>query len=101
MVRGLCGAMNLQSICMVDNKYTKTFPRDLVHETRIGDDGYPHYSRRKSENGGYTTTIRVRNADVVIDNRWIVPYFVSIVPRMTADPYIRHCCFRTIFSDKL
>ncbi|KAF8773641.1 hypothetical protein HNY73_016282 [Argiope bruennichi] len=46
MVHGPCEAMNLQSPCMVDNKCPKKFPRDLVHETRTGDDEYERRNQK-------------------------------------------------------
>jgi len=74
MIHGPCGALNMSSPCMKDSKCTKKYPRDLNGETQTGEDGYPKYRRRKPENGGFTTTITVRNVDIDIDNRWIVPY---------------------------
>jgi len=60
MMHGPCGALNSLSSCMVDNKCTKKYPREFVHETRTGDDAYPRCRRRKPEDEGHTVTIRAR-----------------------------------------
>jgi len=46
------------------------YPRPFLLETQTNDDGYPLYSRRSPEQGGFTAN---KNG-VTIDNRWIVPY---------------------------
>lgn len=69
MVHGPCGAFNWNSPCMKDGRCTKKFPRQMIQETQTGNDGYPLYRRRKPENGGHTTTTKVNNVDVDIDNR--------------------------------
>ncbi|XP_061393216.1 uncharacterized protein LOC133328686 [Musca vetustissima] len=73
MVHGPCGTINPNSPCMVDGKCTKKYPRQLLKETISGIDGYPLYRRRSVEDGGKRTTVKARNIDVDIDNRWIVP----------------------------
>lgn len=70
MIHGPYGELNLNSPCrpcMIDGKCSKRFPRALTSETITGNDGYP-------EDNGYTATIKMKNTDVVVDNRWIVPY---------------------------
>ncbi|GBP21597.1 hypothetical protein EVAR_9782_1 [Eumeta japonica] len=74
MVHGPCGELNLNSPCMKDGKCTKRYPCELIHETQTGGDAYPLYKRRKPDEGGYITTLKMSNAVVDIDNRWIVPY---------------------------
>ncbi|UYV67668.1 hypothetical protein LAZ67_5001525, partial [Cordylochernes scorpioides] len=63
MIHGPCGAQNPHSPCIKDGKCTKKYPRDLVHDTQTGGDGYPLYRRRKPEDGGHTATIKLNHVD--------------------------------------
>ena len=74
MCHGPCGDLNPSSPCMKDGFCTKGYPKEFRTETESGIDGYPRYRRRSLENGGFTATKKVRGREVVIDNRWIVPY---------------------------
>lgn len=74
MIHGPCGVLNNNSPCMKDGKCTKRYPRNLVAETITGNDVYPLYRRRSTEDGGKSTTLKVRNNDVDVDNLWVVPY---------------------------
>ncbi|GFV94714.1 uncharacterized protein LOC104236095 [Trichonephila clavipes] len=74
MIHGPCGAFNNNSPCMSDRKCTKRYPRKLVSDTITGNDGYPLYRRRSVEDGGKSVVLKVRNIDIEVDNRWIVPY---------------------------
>jgi len=74
MIHGPCGALNLNSPCMIDGKCSKRYPRALTSDTITGDDGYPYYRRRSTEDNGHTVTIRIQNQDIEVDNRWVVPY---------------------------
>ena len=38
---------------MKDGKCTKRYPRQLIQDTQTGEDGYPLYRRRSSEDGGF------------------------------------------------
>lgn len=91
MVHGPCGALNPQSPCMVDGKCSKRYPRDLTNETRTGNDGYPQYRRRKPNFGGHTATIRMRNGEMEIDNRWIVPYSPLLSKTFQAHINVEYC----------
>lgn len=74
MIHGPCGPYNPDSPCMKDGKCTKGYPRKLLKETQTGGDGYPLYRRRAPDNGGHTIVLKVKNLNMKIDNRWIVPY---------------------------
>ena len=52
MIRGPCGHTNHKSPCMDNEKCTKRYPRHLRNDTQTGDDGYPLYRRKGSEDGG-------------------------------------------------
>ncbi len=55
----------------------ETIPKaigQLTSDTITGNDEYPLYRRRSPNDNGKTTTIRMRNQDVEVDNRWVFPY---------------------------
>lgn len=74
MVHGPCMEHNPESPCMARNKCTKRFPRPLLAETISGNDGYPLYRRRSPDDNGRSFMLKVKKKDVLVDNRWIVPY---------------------------
>lgn len=76
MIHGPCGSYNPSSPCMKDGKCTKQYPRMLLKETQTNDNGYPLYRRRAPEDGGRTTTMKLRGSteETVINNSWIVLY---------------------------
>jgi hypothetical protein len=59
---------------MKDGKCTKNYPRDFVKDTQTDRYGYPLYRRRKPEDGGFYTCIKIRGSDIEVDNRWVVPF---------------------------
>ena len=73
MVHGPCGSINPNSPCMKDEKCTKRYPRQLLRDTETGDDGYPLYRRRKPEDGGVRTKLKMKinNSvqEIEIDNK--------------------------------
>ncbi|XP_061394301.1 uncharacterized protein LOC133329850 [Musca vetustissima] len=91
MVHGPCGSINPNSPCMVDGKCTKKYPRQLLKETISSIDGYPLYRRRSVEDGGKSTTVKDRNIDVDIDNRWIVPYCPLLSKTFKAHINVEYC----------
>ncbi|GBO99143.1 hypothetical protein EVAR_461_1 [Eumeta japonica] len=74
MIHGPCGALNSSSPCMKEGKCTKKYPRALLKDTQTNDKGYPLYRRRAPEDGGRTIIQKTRGHEVLVDNRWIVPY---------------------------
>ena len=46
MMHGPYGFSNPNSLCMVDGKCSKQFPKEFVEKTFPATDGYPHYRRR-------------------------------------------------------
>ncbi|XP_070203407.1 uncharacterized protein [Littorina saxatilis] len=91
MVHGPCGAMNPSSPCMKDNMCTKKYPRQLLQDTQTGQDGYPLYRRRSPDDGGFTTTITVHGTELLIDNRWIVPYCPLLTRLFKAHINVEYC----------
>jgi hypothetical protein len=67
MIHGPCGDLNPNSVCMIDGKCNKGYPKDYEETTRENVDGYPRYRRRFD---GKKFNVRKSS----IDNRWVVPY---------------------------
>ena len=61
MVHNPCGNLNPKSICMVDGKYKKEFPKEFIRETKDNIYDYPLYRRR---NNGRTITKHVQGNDI-------------------------------------
>jgi hypothetical protein len=74
MIHGPCGHMDRQSPCMKEGVCTKGYPKAFISDTQSGCDGYPQYRRRKPDDGGYQGKKTIMGNDVIIDNRWVVPY---------------------------
>ncbi|XP_031634678.1 uncharacterized protein LOC116347980 [Contarinia nasturtii] len=91
MIHGPCGSLNVHSPCMKDGKCTKRYPREMIQETQTGNDGYPLYRRRKPNDGGHKTLIKMRSVDVEIDNSWVVPYSPLLSKMFNAHINIE-CC---------
>lgn len=77
-VHGQCGAINPNSPCMHglsrERWCTKDFPKAFRNNTTVSQDSYPEYRRRTPNNGGFTHSMRVKGADFVVDNSFVVPY---------------------------
>ena len=56
MIHGPCGSLNPSSPCMRDGACSKMYPKEFLDQTESGIDGYPHYRRRKPEEGGHHAT---------------------------------------------
>ena len=65
---------------MKDGTCSKKFPKPFSDSTVINEACFPAYRRRSPLNGGYTGIKKVRGTDIIIDNRWVVPY----------SPYLLH-----------
>lgn len=84
MVHGPCGVMNKSSVCMVDGKCTKFFPKPFCSVTKIDDIGYPMYKRRDDER--YVT-----KKDLMLDNGYVVPYNRELCVRYRAHINVEWC----------
>ncbi|GFR14530.1 ATP-dependent DNA helicase [Trichonephila clavata] len=76
---------------MSDEKCTKRYPRDLLAETITGNDGYPLYRRRSTEDGGKSITLKVLNNTIDVDNRWVVPYSPLLLKTYNAHINVEYC----------
>ncbi|KAK4411840.1 hypothetical protein Sango_0257000 [Sesamum angolense] len=70
MIHGLCGEMNVNTPCMKNGTCKKNYPKPFAPCTIQGTDSYLIY-RRRDDNRSISLD---RNCDVVVDNRWVVPY---------------------------
>ena len=95
MIHGPCGSVNPTSPCMKDGKCTKRFPRQLLHDTQTGDDGYPLYRRRSPDDGGIKAKIKIKfgntTREIEIDNKWIVPYCPLLSRLFRAHINVEYC----------
>ncbi|XP_065557618.1 LOW QUALITY PROTEIN: glycine--tRNA ligase-like [Artemia franciscana] len=74
MIHGPCGALNEKLPCMAEGRCTKQYPRILVPNTITGNDGYPQYKRRSSEDGGKIAMIKKHNSTTIeVDNKYLRP----------------------------
>ncbi|XP_060858512.1 uncharacterized protein LOC132935889 [Metopolophium dirhodum] len=53
MIHGPCGLLNKNSPCMKGGVCSKRYPVTLIQETQRGEDGYPKYRRRSTNDGGF------------------------------------------------
>ncbi|XP_027186197.2 uncharacterized protein [Cicer arietinum] len=67
MIHGPCGILNKKSLCMVNGKCGKHYPKRFHDKTSIDEDGFPIYMRR---NGGRYI---LKNGSQ-LDSRYVVPY---------------------------
>ncbi|XP_043937508.1 uncharacterized protein LOC122810098 [Protopterus annectens] len=91
MIHGPCGTLNPNSPCMIDGKCSKRCPRALVSNTVTGNDEYPLYRRRSAEDGSKLATIQMRNGDIEVDNRWVVPYSPLLSKTYKAHINVEYC----------
>jgi len=91
MIHGPCGAQNPVSLCMQNGNCTKRFPRPFVADTISGIDGYPLYRRRSPDDNGGSIIMKVKGKDVVVDNRWIVPYCPLLSKTFSTHCNVEYC----------
>lgn len=87
MIHGPCGSFNRNSPCMKDNSCSKHYPKALIKETQIGDDGYLKYKRHSLDDGGFSVNIK----GVDVDNRWVVPYNPVRLRTCNAHMNVEYC----------
>ena len=92
MIHGPCGVLNPKSPCMKDGKCTKSYLKSFVKDTETGTDGYPKYRRRKPDDGGFSTTIGTgTEREMIVDNRWVVPYSPVLCKMFNAHINVEFC----------
>ena len=87
-MHGPCGALNEKSPCMAKGRWKKQYPRLLVPNTITGNDGYPQYRRRSTEDRGKTAIIKKHNATTEIYNYTLVGiYNYTLVGKQTSSGF--------------
>lgn len=84
MTHGPCGVLNEKCPCMKKGKCSKNYPKNHQEETIIDSNGFPIYKR--SDNNRYVIKNGCR-----LDNRWIVPYNMSILKKFQAHINVEWC----------
>lgn len=84
---------NLGLDCMKNERLqcSKKFPRQLISETKHGEDGYPTYRRRSVANGGFEAEIKRKNKTYKVDNSWVVPYNPVLLRIFDAHINVEYC----------
>lgn len=86
-----CGSLDLNLLCMEQNKCTKHSPRAFKQETCTRVDGYPIYHRQAPSSGGITATIKRKNCSFQIDNSWMVPYSLFLIKMFNMHINMKSC----------
>ncbi|GFR17000.1 uncharacterized protein LOC104236095 [Trichonephila clavata] len=73
------------------HEYAQDAMTDLLAETITGNDGYPFYRRRSTDDGGKSITLKVLNNTIDVDNRWIVPYSPLLIKTYNAHINVEYC----------
>ena len=95
MIHNPCGSHNFNSPCMVKDEETgatycsKQFPKEFCNETTVQENGYPLYQRCNDLSTAFTK--RINGQNVVIDNRWVVPYNPYLIWRYQAHINVEVC----------
>jgi len=76
---------------MENGNCTKRFFRPLVADTISGIDGYSLYQRRSPDDNGRSITMKVKGNDVVVDNRWIIPYSPLLSKTFSTHCNVEYC----------
>ncbi|GBO39812.1 hypothetical protein AVEN_45311-1 [Araneus ventricosus] len=69
----------------------KAIFRHFLKETQTGQDEYPQYRRRSSQDGGFTANITFRGLEVSVGNTWIVQYCPLLKKIFNAHINIEYC----------
>jgi hypothetical protein len=71
MIHGPCGELNSNLACMKDGKCSKNYPKTFQEQSVLSENGYTLYAHPQN---GRTCIKKVNGVDVILDNRWVVPY---------------------------
>ncbi|KAF3643172.1 G2/mitotic-specific cyclin S13-7 [Capsicum annuum] len=84
MMYGPYGDLNPQCPCMKQGKYNKHFPKKFNSQTSFDEDGIPIYRRRN-------TRSQVKKNNILLDNRFVVPYNRNLIIKFDAHINIELC----------
>lgn len=88
-VHGPCGEFNRNSVCMVNGKCSKQFPKEFFFETDISMESYPKYRRRPPSN--LPEHFPRTRTNIPVDNRFIVPYNAYLSLKYNAHINVELC----------
>ena len=70
----------------------RQYPRNFSDVTVVDDGCFPNYRRRHESNGGFTGTKHVNgSSNVIIDNRWVVPYSPYLLKKYRSHINVEYC----------
>ena len=73
-MHGPCGKLNPKAPCTnADGICEKRYPRELTDHTMAGNDSYPIYRRRPSDEDNHDRFM-ITNKNILLDNGWTVPH---------------------------
>lgn len=97
MIHGPCGLWAPYLPCIKDKKVKdsysciKGYPRQWQTETIIREDGYPLYRRRMQGTSYLMKMVRHPNGEIMVDNRWVVPYNPYLLRRYQTHINVEVC----------
>lgn len=63
----------------------------MISETINGNNGYPLYRRRSTDDNGKSINLRVNNQDITVDNTWVVRYSPILSKAFKAHTNVEYC----------
>ena len=93
LIHDPCGVFNPDSPCMPDKKCIKRYPKTYLQKTQTDNDGYPLYRIRKPEDGGKSTSLRVRGEEITSGNQWVLPHNRLLCKILKTHINVDYCSF--------
>jgi hypothetical protein len=84
MVQRPCGSYNQISPCLKKGQCSKHYPKKIQNETVVDTNGFAVYKR--SNNNRF-----VMKSNIKLDNRWIVPYNLTLLKKYQAHINVEWC----------
>ena len=91
LIHGLYRFINPDSSCMQDKKCIKRYPKAYLQETQTDNDGYSLYCRRKPQDGGKSTSLRVRGKEITSGYDLVVPHNKLLCKILKAHINVEEC----------
>ncbi|GFQ99042.1 uncharacterized protein LOC104236095 [Trichonephila clavata] len=77
---------------MINGKCSKKYHRAFTSNTITGDDGYPRYRKRLTEDGGRdSATVHMQKGIMDVDNRWVIPYSLMLSKTFKTHINVEYC----------
>jgi hypothetical protein len=84
MVHGPCGSCNQSSPCMKKGQCSKHYPKKFQNEIVVDTNGFAVYKRPNNNRF-------VMKSNIKLDNRWIVPYNLTLLKKYQAHINVEWC----------